>query len=95
MAAISIRKYNTSLEVYEQTGDNSMFYVGQTADIKAMFKSIARNKTTDLVPLFCDAPIFSDAKQVYALCIDNDGYVNIINSDTFLAMILAGDVESI
>lgn len=64
------------------------YYVGKTADIKAMYKSIARNKSTDMCPLFCDFPKFSEYRQVYALCIDENNYITIINSDTMLAILL-------
>lgn len=71
------------------------YYVGETADIKALYKSIRRNKWTNLVPLFVESPKFSENKSVYALCIENDKYVSVVNSDTMLHMIITGEVERV
>lgn len=89
-----IKKYYTSQEVYNEFegAEDSIYYVGSTADIKAMYKSIARNQNTDIRPYFCDAPKFSESRQIYALCIDKDGWMTVVNSDTMLSLILAGDV---
>lgn len=93
MAAV-IKKYITSEEVYNSTegAEDSVFYVGSREAIKAMYKSISRNQNTGIRPLFCEAPKFSELRQVYALCIDKDGWLTIVNSDTMLSLILAGDV---
>ncbi|MCM1327305.1 MAG: hypothetical protein NC249_11860, partial [Lachnoclostridium sp.] len=85
-------KYITSEEAYNlsEGTDDCVYYVGATADIKAMYKSIARNKNTEISPMFCDAPKFSEQKQVYALCIDKDNWLTVVNSDTMLSLILEG-----
>lgn len=90
----AILKYYTSEKVYRETEgvDDSIYYVGTTADIKAMYKSIARNLNTDIKPYFCESPKFSESRQVYALCIDKDGWMIIINSDTMLSFIISGEV---
>jgi hypothetical protein len=64
------------------------YYVGATSDIKALYKSILRSRTTNLMPAFCDFPKFSENKSVYALCIDGEGYVTIVNSDTMLGILI-------
>lgn len=94
MAAMNFKKYITSEEVYNLTEgtEDSMYYVGSTANIKAMYKSIARNRNTEISPMFCEAPKFSESRQVYALCIDKDNWMTVVNSDTMLSLILAGDV---
>lgn len=74
------------------TVEGDIYYVGSTADIKAMYKSIARNQNTDIRPLFCEAPKFSESRLVYAICIDKDGWMTVVNSDTMMLLILAGDV---
>lgn len=71
------------------------YYVGATADIKAMYKSIARNnfKGTNLYPLFGEPARFSENKSVYALCINTDeNYITIVNSDTMMYLICMGEV---
>lgn len=69
--------------------DDSTMYIGNTADIKAMYKSIARNKHTELMHIFCDAPRFSESKRIYAL----DNNISIVNSDTALYMLLCEGVR--
>lgn len=77
-------------------GSVESYYVGETADIKAMYKSILRNRTSNLRPMFCDFPKFSDNKSIYALCIDEfAGWVSIVNSDTMLAMIISNEVYEV
>ena len=77
-------------------GKTVEFYVGATADIKALYKSIRRNKATRLYPMFCDSPKFSDNKMVYALCVNYDtGYIFVVNSDTMLSMIVDGIVKEV
>ena len=73
-------------EVYRE------YYVGETADIKAMYKSIARNKITGLCPEFEGSPKFSDKKSVYALCIDEFNYFSVVNSDTMLSILLDNNI---
>ena len=67
------------------------YYVGETSDIKALYKSISRNKSSDLCPAFSSFPKFT--KQVYGLCIDEYNNVYIISSDTILYMIINGMLE--
>ena len=44
------------MKKYYNENSDSVVYAGETADIKAMYKSIARNKNTDLMPLFSGSP---------------------------------------
>ena len=48
---------------------------------------------TDLMMLFSEKPIFNAEKQVYAICVNDNRYVYIINSDTMLSLIVSGDVK--
>lgn len=72
-----------------------LLIVGSTADIKAMYKSIVRNKSTDLRPLFCENPKFSKYKQVYGLIIDDDNFVRVISSDAAMEYILRDDTYDV
>lgn len=100
MAAII--KYKTSEEVYNITDGevDEVFYVGSTADIKAVYKSIVRNRSrhwsdgecTNIAPLFMDSPVFSKKRAIYGLCIDRDNWITVVNSDTLLMSILSGDI---
>lgn len=72
--------------------DNSDLYVGETKEIKAMYKSIVRSKNTDIRPLYADAPIFSENKQFYGLLIDHDNWMTVVNSDTVLAILLVSGI---
>ena len=92
------------IKMYEsmnpETGALSFFYVGKTADIKALYKAIRRasNKgNTCMYPMFCGFPVFSPNKEVYTLCIDteNDWAVTVLNSDTMLSLIVYGFVKEI
>lgn len=89
----AIKKYYTSEEVCKESGFDSTYYIGATADIKAMYKSIARKRNCGIYPRYCGSPKFSEMKSIYALCIDVNGQMTVINSDTFLAMVLAGEVS--
>lgn len=82
------------MKKYYNENSDSVVYAGETADIKAMYKSIVRNKNTDLMPLFSGSPRFSDSKRVYGLNIDESGHITIINSDCLAAMILDGDLTA-
>lgn len=89
-----IKKYQTSDEEYKNSEgeDDSVYYVGSKEDIKAMYKSIARNRNTDIKPYFCDFPKFSDSRNIYALCIDKNNWMTVVNSDTMLLFIVKGYV---
>lgn len=78
--------------IYQDNDNMQEFYVGKTSDIKALYKAIRRNKSTNLYPLFCDTPKFSESKLIYALCIDEDGGISIANSDTMMYLICMGEV---
>lgn len=87
------------IKMYEsvnpETGTLSFYYVGHTSDIKALYKAIRRASekgNTCMYPLFCDFPIFSSNKEIYALCVDTENYwnVTVLNSDTMLSMIIDG-----
>ena len=73
-------------------------YIGTTADIKALCKSIRRaseKESTNLYFLFCGAQRFSENKQVYGLVISDDDTVTIITSDTFAMMLLSGELQEV
>ena len=73
-------------------------YIGTTADIKALCKSIRRaseKESTNLYFLFCGAQRFSENKHVYGLVISDDDTVTIITSDTFAMMLLSGELQEV
>lgn len=81
-----------------ETGEVSFFYVGKTSDIKTLYKAIHRasNKgNTSYWLYYEDEPEFSLWKAVYALCIESDNSIHILNSDTMLSMIVEGVVKEI
>lgn len=67
--------------------DGSVLYIGETNDIKAMYKSISRNNHTMIKPLYSDTPIFSETKEVYGLSIEGN-WMTVINSDTALKILM-------
>lgn len=72
--------------------DNSIIYIGRMTDIKAMYKSIVRayhKYATDLIPLF------SETRMTYGIIIDEDSFFYPISSDTFTAMLLAGELVEV
>ena len=76
-----------------ETGAISDYYVGHTADIKTLYKSIRRASykgSTNYWPYDMNTPKFSLYKSVYALCVESDGSVHILNSDTMLSLIVGG-----
>ena len=89
-------------EIISNMDDNSSIvtgvaYVGTTADIKALCKSIRRaseKESTNLYFLFCGAQRFSENKQVYGLVISDDT-VSIITSDTFAMMLVSGELQEV
>lgn len=56
-----MRKYVEKDNIYSE------FFVGKTEEIRAIYKSIARNKNTRITPAFSEFPRFSENKQV---CLD-------------------------
>ena len=84
--------------VNPETGAISDYYVGHTADIKTLYKVIRRASykgSTNYWPYDMSTPKFSDYKSVYALCVEGDGSVHILNSDTMLALIVDGVVKEV
>lgn len=73
--------------------DTDTYYIGKTSDIKAMYKSIVRNRTSNLSRMFLTTPKFSDSKDMYALCINNENYVTIVNSDTMLSILMDNNLH--
>lgn len=74
------------------TADGGYLYLGTKEDIKAMYKSIARNKNTAIVPKFGgSSPKFT--KEVYGLLIDKRNWMSIINPDTFALMALGDELQ--
>ena len=76
------------MKKYEDIESCEVYYVGQASDIKAMYKAIRRNKVVNLYPMFCKCPKFAENKSIYALCINEDGFFTIVNSDTMLKLII-------
>ena len=77
---------------YINTSNNSIIYMGRMTDIKAMYKSIVRayhKYATDLIPLF------SETRMTYGIIIDEDFFFYPISSDTFTAMLLAGELVEV
>lgn len=82
---------------YINVSDNSIIYMGLTSDIKAMYKSIVRayhKYATDLIPLFSETR-FSKTRMTYGIIIDEDFFFYPISSDTFTAMLLAGELVEV
>ena len=72
-------------EIISMMDDNSSIvtgvaYIGTTADIKALCKSIRRA---------------SEKEQVYGLVISDDDTVTIITSDTFAMMLVSGELKEV
>lgn len=83
---------------YENRELDVLYYVGKTSDIKALYKSIFRayeRECTDIFPLFTERAIFSDYRSFYALSIREDGQMTVLNSDTFLGLLLDGGLTPI
>lgn len=79
---------------YSCTEDDAVLYVGKTEDIKAMYKSINRNKHCNISPFFCSIAKFSDRKEVYGIVIEprqnGSQYMSISTSDIIMSEILDG-----
>ena len=91
------KKGDEDMRKYYGVGENydDVYYIGETAEIKAMYKSIARNRNTNIRPLYGDAPKFSPYNQVYGILIDKDGWMSVITSDVFAWMLVSGDITEI
>ena len=84
------------MKVYSANDFTSAYYVGTTTEIKTLYKSIIKSSAKgncNLCPGFCDFPRFSPSREIYALSIDCDGYVTVLNSDTMLSLIVSGYVR--
>ena len=85
----------STMKKYVNISDNSIVYIGRTSDIKAMYKSFVRayhKYATDLIPLFSETR-FSESRMTYGIVMDEDSFFYPISSDTFTAMLLAGELE--
>lgn len=94
-----MKKYEVVLKIDDNTSIvTGVAYIGTTADIKALCKSIRRaseKESTNLYFLFGGAVRFSENKQVYGLVISDDDTVSIITSDTFAMMLVSGELEEV
>lgn len=77
----------------EEPYDYDTLYVGTTEEIKSLYKSIARNQCTNIIPTFSDPPKFSEYRIMYGLYISSDNYMQVINSDTVLSILLAQNAD--
>ena len=75
-------------EYVEKDNIYSEFFVGKTEEIRAIYKSIARNKNTRITPAFSEFPRFSENKQVYVIHVDMIGRMTLLTSDDFTLMLL-------
>lgn len=85
------------MKKYINISDNSIIYMGRMTDIKTMYKSIVRayhKYATDLIPLFSETK-FSKTRMTYGIVIDEDSFFYPISSDTFTAMLLAGELVEV
>ena len=88
----SIKKFYSSELATELNGEFSVYYVGRTEDIKNLWQTMVNSE--EVTPMFCEPPVFSERKEYYCIEIPENGYASIINSDTFLGMLLEGYVEA-
>lgn len=91
-------KEYTNTAKYDSENDSATFvtcFLGSVDEIKALYKSIVRNKHTNIYPTFDDFPKFSVWKAVYALLIYDNKQMLVINSDMFAMMLLDGDIEEV
>ena len=72
--------------------DDTMYIVGQTADIKSVYKSMTRHNDY-FCPLYTEFPKFSPYKRVYGISVDEDGWFHIINSDLISDLIINGLIK--
>ena len=66
------------------------YIIGETEDIKAIYKSICRN-SKKIKSTFEEFPKFSEDRNIYAICIEEAKwgyYMYLLNSDTMLEALL-------
>lgn len=80
------------IKKYWSDEDNTMYIVGQTTQIKSIYKSMARNNN-DFYPLYTEFPKFSPYRRIYGISIDEDGWFHIINSDLISDLIVNGLIK--
>ena len=91
---------NNNFKYYAEAVSDVNFYyiVGNTADIKAVYKSICRSFGHDML-MHCARAKFSEAKSMYALAFSPDAYgtfwMSVVNSDTMLNIIVSDNVVEI
>lgn len=83
--------------IIEEGADAGEYYIGRTADIKALYKSLTRAayKTNEgkgyrhrFFPAFSESPKFSESKRIYAIHIDIFCNYTVITSDCMMAILL-------
>lgn len=86
-----IKKYRTT----KAASETCVYYVGQNEDMKAIYKSIARNRHTAIKVWYFHAPRHSEYNQIYALRIDKNGLLTVANSNEIQAFLIRGYVASV
>ena len=74
------------------------FYVGETEEIKRIFRSVRKaimKENSDMMLLFPGMPVFNPNKATYAISIELNRFVSVVNSDTMLSLIVSGDVQEV
>ena len=75
--------------------EDGILYWGETKDIKALYKSFTRalNKyKTDVYPLFCNFPTFSENKKIYGLTINSENQMVVVNSESVMEMLIENNL---
>ncbi len=83
-------------EGYDEDGSYT-YIIGETRDIKALYKSIQRayrKGLTDICPFFWDSK-FNLLKATYALSINEQGDMIVMSADTMLSILLDNDVREV
>ena len=74
----------------------SVYYVGETEEIQRVYRAIRKagiKGSHNWMQAFPGNPIFNPNKAVYAIRIESNCLVSVVNSDTMLSLIVSGDVK--
>lgn len=73
--------------------DMDQYVVGETSEIRQIYKSITRANReckSNITPYYSEFPIFSGMKSVYALKLSTNGFLIVLSSDTIMDLIVGG-----
>jgi hypothetical protein len=85
------------MKTYKNKSNKAIVYFeGVQDEMKKEWNRLLNNEEHNYLPIYGgEFPVFNDEKKLYVICVNNDDFVSVVNSDVFQAMISDGEVEEV